>query len=360
MTQLWVGNTEVWQNEEQLIQYIKERCNIIVRSVWFCRNKQSGQLEGYGFLDFENSTDANQVMLQLKDTPIPHASGARFRLNLAASRPDSDTKTLQQANGFQAYVGNLPAVVTDDRLLMFFKRHFPQTLSARLICDPSGRSKGFGFVRFNTFQEVKDAIRKLNGSTEFGRPMKVSEATANRMYTQKAATDTSTTTLFIKDIDPEIVIENTLRHHFQPYGNVLKVKIVEGHADWAYVTMETRLEAESARNALQGSRFGGSTRCSIEFGKPVDDEPASKVTEVMIPMIKPKKHDKKKQAQFFNDAGVDRVFSIIRRVAEIDRADCGQHTETNRDLAKDTLEFSSKMMDWQCAERPASQAFWYF
>lgn len=364
MTQLWVGNTEIWQSEEQLIAYIREKCGVTVRSVWFCKNKTSGQLEGYGFLDFDKTNDAALVMRLLKDTPIPHAPGTRFRLNWGSTRTETDTETLQQASGYQVYVGNLPSTVSDDRLLQYFQKYFPRAISARLIRGPDGYSKGFGFVKFNTFQEVKDAIKQLNGSTELGRPIKVNEATANRMHGQSSGADTTTTTLFLRDLDPEIVKEDTLRHHFAPYGNVLKVRIVSEHPDWAYITMETRLEAESARNALQGSRFGGTTKCDIQFGRPVDDDVTKNEGQVSVPIMKAKTVNRRKQAEFFDDAGVDKIMGMIARVSESGRATPLAFADAkmaNIAHGRDCLEMQHRVFDWGSSmDCSGASRFWWY
>lgn len=361
MTQLWIGNTEVWQNEEQLGSYIREHCGVSARSIWLRRDRSSGKLEGYGFIDFSDSKSAAHVMRTLNDTAIPHAPGHKFRLNWGTSRSETDTETLRQAAGYQVYVGNLPTTVTSDRLLQLFRRSLPRTISARLIHDAGEISKGFGFVKFNTFQEVKDAIHFLNGSTEFGRPIKVSEATSNRMQGQDG-NDVSST-LFIRDIDPGVVKEDTLLSNFSPYGHVLRVQIEQEHPDWAYVTMEKRMEAESARNALQGSRFGGTTKCDIQFGRAVDDVGGTR--GVTVPEVKPKTMTRKQQARYFDEAGIDKIMKVIARVAELGRPmpiSMASGPVANRVNARLYMNASAKAFDWSCTEGtvPAASRSWFF
>ena len=358
--QLWVGNTEIWGSEEQLIGHIRQKCGVVPKSVWFCKNRGSGELEGYGFVDFNSSEDAVLTMRMLKDTPIPHAPDHLIRLNWGNARPETNTEMLQQATGFQVYVGNLPASVTNERLLQYFQRYFPDAISARLIHGPDGFSKGFGFVKFHTFREVQDAIRQLNGSTELGRVIKVSEAATNRIHnTEVTRRETSNETLFIRDIDPEIVKEDTLRHHFSPYGNVVAVRIVDGHPDWAYVQMETKLEAESARNALQGSRFGGTTKCDIQFGRAVEESGPS--VQVTVPVIEKPKTTKR--SEFFNDEGTRRVVELIQRYGDITRhapiVESDPHL-SNR-LATRQCIANHKLFEWGYSDHHAPLSpFWYF
>lgn len=48
-------------------------------------------------------------------------------------------------------------------------------VSAKVIMDRDGRSKGFGFVEMGTSEEADVAITKLNGSNHFGRDIVVNK-----------------------------------------------------------------------------------------------------------------------------------------------------------------------------------------
>jgi hypothetical protein len=170
--------------------------------------------------------------------------------------------------------------------------------------------------------------------------------------------------LFIRDIDPEVVTEHTLLQNFRPYGNVLRVKIVPEHPDWANITMETHVEAECAKNALQGSRFGGNTKCDIQFGRAVDETSVQK-TQITVPVLKPRKASKKLQAQFFDDAGIERVVETIQAFAELGRVAALEMVDpvvANRTAARAALVNDVMAFDWNagldCA-RPSSR-FWFY
>lgn len=323
MTQLWVGRTDLWEEEDKLMRTIRDLCNIQPKSVWFCRNKNTNQLEGYGFVDFETQQDAADVMRLLKDTPMPHSPQNKFKLNWGTANVGTAPSTAQTASGYSVYVGNLPISVNEAKLLSFFKRYIPQTISARLIYDSEKISRGFGFVKLNSYKDMKDAIQHLNGSTEFGdRPLKVSEAKDNRvvMNTDGSVGEQSTNILFIRDIDPDVVKAETIFHHFQPYGKVLDVRIIPDHPDWANVKMETVAAAEMAKKSLQGARFGGSTRCDIEFGKEFDENPTIQPkTVVTVPKIAIRKPKKKQLTSHFNEEVVGKVTDAIQAFAEFNR-----------------------------------------
>ena len=74
------------------------------------------------------------------------------------------------------YVGNLPYTVTKQRLEEIFSP-FGNMTECSVISDKfSGRSKGFGFVEFESDDSAKEAIEKLNGTDMDGRNLIVNEA----------------------------------------------------------------------------------------------------------------------------------------------------------------------------------------
>jgi hypothetical protein len=77
--------------------------------------------------------------------------------------------------------------------------------------------------------------------------------------------------LFIRGLDPDLVKEATLRA-----------------PDWANVTTETHVEAEFEKNTLQGTRFGGTAKCDMQFGRAAEEATAPRPKEVTVPVINPK------------------------------------------------------------------------
>ena len=318
MTQLWVGNVEYWENEEILMNTIRQITRISPKSCWFVKDRVTNQRQNYGFLEFGSVNEATDVLKLLKGSIIPNSNGLTFNLNWGSARIENDPETLSKADGYSIYIGNLPTNVDEIKLLDYIKKYCPGAINARLIYQ-QGISKGFGFVKFGSHQEVIECIRKLNGTSDFGRPLKVNEASQNRAHLTENISDNINTTLFLSDIDPSVVKEETLLHHFKQFGNVLKVQIESNRPNWATVKMETHVSAESAKNALQGSRFGGTTKCNIQWGRSIDDSLIEKVTQVTVPIMKPPKISRKLHNDYFNENGIKKVLNIIQKNAEINR-----------------------------------------
>jgi len=77
---------------------------------------------------------------------------------------------------YKLFVGGLPFATSDDELKDLFSAH--GTVSyAKVITDrETGRSKGFGFVEFDSDDEGKAAERAMNGTEIEGRKITVNEA----------------------------------------------------------------------------------------------------------------------------------------------------------------------------------------
>ena len=74
------------------------------------------------------------------------------------------------------FVGSLPWSSSDEDLQTAFAAH-GNVLSAKVVTDKeTRRSRGFGFVEFETEAEATAAIQALNGSELKGRNIIVSEA----------------------------------------------------------------------------------------------------------------------------------------------------------------------------------------
>jgi RNA recognition motif-containing protein len=77
---------------------------------------------------------------------------------------------------YKLFVGGLPFSTTDDELKDAFAAH-GTVASASVVRDrESGRSKGFGFVEYESDDEGKKAESALNNSEMGGRTISVQQA----------------------------------------------------------------------------------------------------------------------------------------------------------------------------------------
>src|SRR5437899_575579 len=66
------------------------------------------------------------------------------------------------------FVGGLAFATSSDRLREAFAT-IGTVASVRVVTDPAGQSRGFGFVEMETIEAAQDAISRLHGSDLDGR-----------------------------------------------------------------------------------------------------------------------------------------------------------------------------------------------
>lgn len=105
-----------------------------------------------------------------------------FRLNWASfgigeKRPDAGPE-------HSIFVGDLAPDVTDYLLQETFRVQYPSVRGAKVVTDPNtGRSKGYGFVKFSDEAERNRAMTEMNGVYCSTRPMRISAATPKKTTT---------------------------------------------------------------------------------------------------------------------------------------------------------------------------------
>ena len=74
------------------------------------------------------------------------------------------------------FVGSLPYSMRDEDLEKLFAEHGKVTSAVVIMDRATNRSKGFGFVEFETDEEAQAAMKALNESEVEGRKIVVNEA----------------------------------------------------------------------------------------------------------------------------------------------------------------------------------------
>lgn len=135
--------------------------------------------------------------------------------------------------------------------------------------DPqTGVSKGYGFIRFNSQDEVNHALFHMQGQYIGKSPIKLfisskSETLGQRQLAPNDPNDPNNTTLYIAGIDniDEIEIERC----FQVFGKIVYVKIPTGKK-CAFVQFLNRIDAENAMREMNGTVIGNH-RVRVLWGK---------------------------------------------------------------------------------------------
>lgn len=254
---LWIGDLQVWMDEQYLISCFAPTGEMTTAKV--IRNKQTGQSEGYGFIDFVSHAAAERNLHAYNGTGMPNAQ-QNYRLNWAS--PGAGEKRSDGSPEFTIFVGDLAPDVTDQMLQQTFSAHYSSVKGAKIVTDMmTGRAKGYGFVRFGDEGEQLRAMTEMNGTYCSTRPMRIGPAnkknTASYQNTRgtQGEDDPNNTTIFVGGLS-DSVSDEQLRQVFSQYGLLLHVKIPEGKR-CGFVQFADRNCAEEALRMLNGTQLGG-------------------------------------------------------------------------------------------------------
>jgi RNA recognition motif-containing protein len=142
------------------------------------RNKQTGQSEGYGFVEFYSHAAAEKVLEGFTGHIMPNTDQP-FRLNWASF--SMGDRRSDVASDHSIFVGDLTSDVNDATLLEIFSSRYSSVKGAKVVIDATtGRSKGYGFVRFGDDNEKTHAMTEMNGVYCSTRPMRIGPATPRK------------------------------------------------------------------------------------------------------------------------------------------------------------------------------------
>ncbi|XP_077210339.1 polyadenylate-binding protein RBP47B'-like [Tasmannia lanceolata] len=274
---LWIGDLQYWVDESYLHTCFAHTGEVL--SIKIIRNKITGQPEGYGFVELVSHGAAERILQTYNGTQMP-GTEQTFRLNWASF--GGGERRLDGGPEHSLFVGDLAPDVTDYLLQETFRAQYPSIRGAKVVIDPNtGRSKGYGFVKFFDEMERNRAMTEMNGVYCSTRPMRISAATPKKTtgFPQQyqatkavypmptygtppvqafpADNDIANTTIFVGGLDANVT-DDELRHIFAQFGELVYVKIPMAKG-CGFVQFATRASAEEAIQRLHGTMIGQQT-----------------------------------------------------------------------------------------------------
>ncbi|XP_057977294.1 polyadenylate-binding protein 7-like isoform X2 [Malania oleifera] len=154
------------------------------------------------------------------------------------------------------FIKNLDPSVTSACLQGIFC-NFGTILSCK-VAEENGKSKGFGFVQFDSEQSATAALNALHDSMLEGKKLHVSKFV--KKSERKAAIEEKTfTNLYVKHLCEDWT-EDILRDKFSEFGKVCSVAIMKDGAGksrgFGFINFELPEEAKKAVEALNGVPLG--------------------------------------------------------------------------------------------------------
>ena len=157
-----VGNLDEKVTEELLWELMLQMGPVV--NVHMPKDKVTGKLIGYSFVEFRTEDDADYA---LKVMNMVKVYGKPLKVNKAAQ----DKKITDV--GANIFIGNLDSEVDEKLLYDTFVAFGSINESPKIMRDPdTGRSKGYGFISYDNFQSSDLAIEVINSSSFFAYIMR--------------------------------------------------------------------------------------------------------------------------------------------------------------------------------------------
>ncbi|KAJ6310502.1 hypothetical protein OIU76_015265 [Salix suchowensis] len=247
-TSLYVGDLEANVTDSQLYDLFNQVGQVV--SVRVCRDLASRRSLGYGYVNYSNPQDAARALEMLNFTPL---NGSPIRVMYSHRDP-----SVRKSGAGNIFIKNLDKAI-DHKALHDTFSVFGNILSCKVATDPSGQSKGYGFVQFDSEEAAQKAIEKLNGmlmndkQKKYEREVELKQRFEQSM--KEAADKFQGANLYVKNLDDSIGDEK-LKELFSPFGTITSCKVMRDPSGISrgsgFVAFSTPEEASRALLEMNG------------------------------------------------------------------------------------------------------------
>ncbi|XP_035388673.1 polyadenylate-binding protein 4 isoform X1 [Electrophorus electricus] len=222
--------------------------------------------KGYAFVHFETQDAADRAIEKMNGMLL---NDRKVFVGRFKSRKEREAELGAKAKEFtNVYIKNFGEDMDDDRLKEIFDK-YGKTLSVKVMTDPAGKSRGFGFVSYEKHEDANKAVEEMNGTEMNGKAVFVGraqkkmerQAELKRKFEQLKQERISRyqgVNLYIKNLD-DTIDDEKLRKEFSPFGSITSAKVMleEGRSKgFGFVCFSSPEEATKAVTEMNGRIVG--------------------------------------------------------------------------------------------------------
>ncbi|KAK4490379.1 hypothetical protein RD792_001055 [Penstemon davidsonii] len=292
-TSLYVGDLDFNVTDSQLYDLFNQVGQVV--SVRVCRDLSTHRSLGYGYVNYSNPQDGESFACNLvhalcaistilrlgtrnnnaeetwygglksKNCALCAALSARAMevlnftpLNNKAIRVMYSHRdpSIRKSGTANIFIKNLDKTI-DNKALHDTFSSFGNILSCKIATDPSGQSKGYGFVQFDSEESAQSAIDKLNGMLLNDKQVFVGHF-LRKQERDTASSKTKFNNVYVKNL-AESTTDDDLKNVFAEYGPITS-SVVMRDADgksrcFGFINFENADDAAKAVEALNGKKF---------------------------------------------------------------------------------------------------------
>ncbi|KAI6045760.1 polyadenylate binding protein [Pisolithus marmoratus] len=249
---LYVGELDPTVSEAMLFEIF----NMIgpVASIRVCRDAVTRRSLGYAYVNYLNGGDGQRALEQLNYSLIKNRP-----CRIMWSQRDPVLRKTGQGNIF---IKNLDEQIDNKaRALHDTFAAFGNVLSCKVATDEQGRSKGYGFVHYETAEAADTAIKAVNGMLLNDKKVYVGHHISRKERQSKMEEmKAQFTNVYVKNIDFSVTTEE-FEALFQQFGNVTSAIIqFDEHGNskgFGFVNFESHEGAQRAVENLHDMDLKG-------------------------------------------------------------------------------------------------------
>jgi polyadenylate-binding protein len=244
---LYVGDLNPTVTEALLFEIFKAVGP--VASIRVCRDAVTRRSLGYAYVNFHNVVDAERALDTLNYTLI---KGRPCRIMWSHRDP-----SIRKSGSGNIFIKNLDKTIDNKALYDTFSA-FGNILSCKVVTDPKGNSKGYGFVHYETREAAEGAISKVHGMLLNGKIVYVGPFIPRKERIPGSDPE-KFTNIYIKNLG-ENYTEEDLKRDFGAFGTVQSAVLMKDPRDqgrqFAFVNFEDHDAAQKATEDLNGNKLG--------------------------------------------------------------------------------------------------------
>ncbi|KFK30042.1 hypothetical protein AALP_AA7G209600 [Arabis alpina] len=245
-TSLYVGDLDFNVTDSQIFEAFSQMGQVV--SVRVCRDVDTRRSLGYGYVNFANPQDAARAIQELNYIPL---FGKPIRVMYSHRDP-----SVRRSGAGNIFIKNLDVSIDHKALHDTFST-FGNIVSCKVAVDPSGQSKGYGFVQYANEESAQKAIEKLNGMLLNDKQVYVGPF-LRRQERDTTANTTKFTNVYVKNL-AESTTDDDLKNAFGEYGKITSAVVMkdgEGKSKgFGFVNFENADDAAKAVESLNGHKF---------------------------------------------------------------------------------------------------------
>ncbi|KAK8664309.1 hypothetical protein V6N13_084106 [Hibiscus sabdariffa] len=244
-TSLYVGDLDPNVTEDDLCNKFSAVAPFV--SLRLCRCLHTGKSLCYAYVNFYSNQHACKALLCLNHTDL---KGKPVRIMWSQRDP-----FLRKIGIGNLFVKNLDPSVSATFLERTFTR-FGNILSCK-IAEENGKSKGFGFVQFESEESSMAAMTALHDTMLKGKKLYVSKFV--RRSERRTVEEEKFTNLYVKNLFGDMT-EDRLKEMFSRYGKICSAVIMKDDKGisrgFGFVNFQSPDDAKAALEAMNGVPIG--------------------------------------------------------------------------------------------------------